>query len=76
MQGNYALATDYSRKANEVSSQINEANTTLYNRVIYATAKAHKIFEEYKQEIDKNTIDSLQKILKLKSGLLEHGFYQ
>ncbi len=68
-QGQYDMATQYSKKAFEISNQIDK-RTSEFNRVIYATAKAHKELRFFNENVAANSKESVQQLIKSKTDLI------
>ncbi len=60
--GKYEVATSYSKKAFDISRQINQRDATEHNRVLFGIARAHKalgLFNENVERAGRNNIDNL-----------------
>ena len=72
-KGQYDMATHYSKKAFEISNQIDK-KTSEFNRVIFATARAHKELKNFNLNIAKNTRDSIKELITSKSDSISYIF--
>ena len=63
------MATLYSKKAFEISNQTDK-RTSDFNRVIYATAKAHKELRNFNLNVAANNKESVQELIKSKTDLI------
>jgi hypothetical protein len=70
------MATDYSKKAFEMSNQIDKKSASEFNRVIYATAKAHKQLKNQNLSVEINSKDTLKQLILSKTDLISYIFPQ
>lgn len=66
--GKYETATNYSKKAFDISRQINQREATEYNRVLYGISKGHKMLKHFNDNVELNTRKTINNLLKWKYG--------
>lgn len=65
-KGNYDTATEYSKKAFDISRQMNQRDATEYNRVLYGISKAHKILNLFNENVELGTKQTIKNLLQWK----------
>lgn len=64
--GNYETATNYSKKAFEVSRQMNHREATEANRVLFGISKAHKVLKHFNKCVELGTRKTINNLIKWK----------
>jgi hypothetical protein len=65
-KGNYELATEYSKKAFDITRQISQRDATEYNRVLYGISKAHTNLNIFNKNVELGTKQTINNLLKWK----------
>jgi hypothetical protein len=70
LKGNYETATNYSKKAFDISRNIcvqgSINQSTEYNRVLYGISKGHKMLKHFNDNVESGTRKTINNLLKWK----------
>lgn len=60
------MATDYSKRAFDISRQINDREASEHNRALYGISKAHKMLTHFNENVELGTRKSIDNLIKWK----------
>ena len=66
LKGKYEVAADYSKKAFDISRQMNHRDVIEYNRVLVGISKAQNNLVHFNKNIEKGTRSTINNLLRWK----------
>jgi hypothetical protein len=66
LKGKYEVAADYSKKAFDISRQMNHRDVIEYNRILVGISKAHNNLAHFNQNIEKGTRSTINNLIRWK----------
>ena len=64
LKGKYEVATNYSKKAFDISRQINQREATEQNRVLFGISRAHKMLSHFNENVELGTRKTIHNLIK------------